>query len=93
MTSKEETNKDNVFRAILRNELTWLFFIIAGVMGFVAQVILPLQRMSLQLTQIQIDLADTKKNYLTALEEHQALRSRVDILETKLQPLVDRLKK
>jgi hypothetical protein len=87
-----EDKQQNIIRTLLKNEITWLLFIIAGVMGFVAQVILPLQRMSLQLTQIQMDLADTKKNYQTALMEHQDLRSRVDIIETKLNPLVNKTK-
>jgi hypothetical protein len=87
-----EDKQQNIIRTLLKNEITWLLFIIAGVMGFVAQIILPLQRMSLQLTQIQMDLADTKKNYQTALMEHQDLRSRVDIIETKLNPLVNKTK-
>ena len=85
-----EQQQQSLVRSLLKNELTWLFMVIAAVMGFVSQVILPLQRMSLQLTQIQVDLADTKENYQQALKEHQSLTSRIDILETKIAPLIKR---
>jgi len=74
-------------RKIMQNEFTWIVMIIASVMGFVSQVILPIQSMQIQLTQIQQIILETKQNYQIAMQEHQSLRSRVDIIETKLNNL------
>ena len=81
-------NKENIIRQILRNEVTWVITFVSITIGFFNMVVIPLNKVQIQLTQIQTDLADTKKNYQTALMEHQELRSRVDVIETKLNPLV-----
>ena len=68
----------------MQHELTWVVLIIGAVMGFVVNVILPLQKVQIQLTQIQIDIAQSKEDYKAAMIEHIALRSRVDVLETRV---------
>lgn len=76
--------QQSTIRAILRNEITWVVTFVGITIGFFNMVVIPLNRVQLQLTQIQADLADTKNNYESALTEHQSLRSRVDVLETKV---------
>ena len=51
----EDTNQ-NAVRSILRSEITWLISFIICIMGFVTSVVMPLQKLQIQLAQIQSDL-------------------------------------
>lgn len=51
-------------RSILRSELTWTVFVIAAIWGFVTSVVLPLQRLQIQLSQIQSDLQVSRDAYV-----------------------------
>ena len=75
---------DNIVRKILQHEATWLIMIVGSVLGFVNQVILPIQKIQIQLSQIQIDIGQTREDYKSAMAEHLLLKSRMDILETKV---------
>jgi len=74
-------------RKIMQNEFTWLAMIIAAVMGFVSSVILPLQKIQIQLIQIQADISETQRDYQIAITEYNSLRSRIDVVETKINNL------
>ena len=58
-----EQKEENVVRSVLKSEITWFVFLIAGVMGFVSSVILPLQRIQIQITQIQENQIEQKIAY------------------------------
>ena len=86
-----EVQRDESFiKTVLRNEVTWVVFVVVGVMGFVSQVALPLQRMQIQLSQIQVDIGQSKSDYSATMTELILLRSRMDIMETEVRPLLNR---
>ncbi len=58
-----QDNDNNTVRTILRSEITWLISFIVIIMGFVSTVVLPIQKLQLQLTQVQMDLAIQNNNY------------------------------
>ena len=69
------------FRLLLKSEITWACFLVAGVMGFVTTVVLPIQKLQLQVTQIQVDMANTNISYLNFDERIKQLeinQSRID---------------
>lgn len=77
-------NQQNIIRTVLRNEITWVITFVGITIGFFNLVVIPLNRVQLQLTQIQSDVADTRLNHERSLAEIQKLTSRLDILETKV---------
>ena len=81
---KNEVTQSTV-RSILRNEITWLFFIVSAIFGSVTTVILPLQKLQLQTEQIQVDIAQINVNNQKVLVAHQDFDRRLTILETKLK--------
>ena len=84
-----DTNQEkSLVRMILQSEITWLVFTVGVVMTFVTTVILPIQNMQIQLTDIHKDISENKEFTERALEEHLDLRSRVDVLETKVHQLL-----
>ena len=76
-----EEKEYGVVRSVLRSELTWLVFIVVGIWGFVTSVVLPLQRLQIQLTDIQADITAEAGKYT-------ALDMRVKILEIEHAKLV-----
>ena len=70
----EEEREIGLVRSVLRSELTWLVFLIAGIWGFVTTVVLPLQRLQIQLTQIQIELS-------AVVDKDVGLDTRLKVLE------------
>lgn len=82
-----DTNQKSIIRTILQSEITWLVFTIATVMAFVTTVVLPIQAIQLELVHIHTVISENKTFTEKALNEHQDLRSRVDILETEYRQL------
>ncbi len=80
--------EESIVRTIMKNDFVLLGGIIAAVMGFVVQVVLPLQRISIQLAQIQVDIVQTKIDYQAAMTEHISLGNRITVIETEIRPFV-----
>lgn len=83
----DEKNQ-GIIRSVLKNEITWVITFISITIGFFNMVVLPLQGMRIQLTQIQSDLSEGKDNYSKLVEANQKLTSRIDVLETKITQFV-----
>ena len=73
-SSQEEVREVGVVRSVLRSELTWVVFLVAGIWGFVTTVVLPLQQLQIQLTQIQVEIT-------TGVDKDANLDTRVKALE------------
>lgn len=56
--------EQNAIRTVLRSEVTWLLTFVGCIMGFVTTVIMPLQRVQIQLAQIQTDLLTSRESYV-----------------------------
>lgn len=66
--------QQNLFQQFFRNELTWLCMIIVAVWSFVTTVVLPIQKLQIQLAQIQ-----------TQLKSYDMLNAQVQTISTKQQ--------
>lgn len=73
----------NALQKMLRNEITWAIFIIGLLWGCVQTVVLPLQKLQLQVSQIQLDLAKQNNNYDTLASKVDDHEVRISILENK----------
>lgn len=62
MTTKGE-EEASAIRAILKSELTWLVFVIATMMGIVTTIVLPLQKVQLDIANISLQLSESKLVY------------------------------
>jgi len=63
--------KENIVRSVLKSEITWAVFLIGGVMGFISTVVLPIQKLQLDVSQIRVDIASIQglEDRLTAVEK------------------------
>lgn len=79
MTNQSNNNEQNILRSILRSEVTWVISIVVVVWSFVTTVVLPIQKLQINVENIQKQLADESKRYLdtegrvTILEKNQAV--------------------
>lgn len=74
----------NAIRKVLRSEITWVVFTAGFLWGFVTTVVLPLQRLQIQIAQIQTDLSSQNKKYDDLSTVVNTLINRVSIVETRL---------
>lgn len=86
-TIKEE-RAQSAIRAVLRNEFTWIIFIIGLVYGTVSTIILPLQELQINMKQMQVTLLELNSNNKNILLAKQELDTRLSILETEVRPLL-----
>lgn len=57
--------EQNAIQKILRSEITWSITLIAFLWGVVTTVVLPLQKLQIQIAQVQLDLTAQNKRYDT----------------------------
>jgi hypothetical protein len=80
--NNNEQKEVGLIRQVLQSELTWFVFIVGGLWGFVAMVILPLQQIQFEITQVSSTLLEQKVQYeqfderLHLLEKEHAVRFR-----------------
>ncbi len=71
-----EAKEQNLFQQFFRNEVTWLGMIIATVWAFVTTVVLPLQKLQIQVAQVQVQLKAV--DVLTAQVQEISTKQQVD---------------
>lgn len=52
--------EQNIVRTVLKNEITWIVMIVATIWGCVQTVILPIQSLQFQITQLQVAISEIK---------------------------------
>ncbi len=77
--------QNEAFKKVFRNELTWLLFIIGTFLGVFNSVILPLQKIQLQISQIQSDIQNQNFRYEGLAGELKALSKEVTILKANAE--------
>lgn len=79
----EEKNQ-NAVRSVLRSEITWLISFIFCIMGFVTSVVMPLQKLQIQLAQIQSDLVINKSSY----SQLEARLNKIELDHAKMEQIL-----
>ena len=54
--------EENAVRAVLRNEITWICFIVVSVWGAVVWIILPIQALELGQQEINVQISQIQSN-------------------------------
>lgn len=67
-----------------RNEFVWIGMILTFLWFFVTTVVLPLQKLQIQVTQIQTDLTSQNKKYDALDKLVNNLSTRMSVVETRL---------
>lgn len=88
--SEPNYKQDSTIRAMLKNDYILVAGIVAIVMSFVTTIILPLQRVQIQLAQIQTEIIQTNTDYQTVIAGQASLSNRVTVLETEVNPLLNK---
>ena len=87
--------EQNAVRAVLRNEITWIIFIIGLIRGAVQGIILPIQALQLGQSQIQVQIADIKNqeaNLPQIQQDHAVMKQELQQLNTELQQHINQSK-
>lgn len=75
--------QQNLFQQFFRNELVWLGTITLALWGFVVQVVLPIQRIQIELDQVQTSLAQVQGYDQRITENHDEIIKLQDQLSKK----------
>lgn len=73
----------NTVQKIMRSEITWAIFIIGFLWGFVTTVVLPLQKLQIQVAQVQVDLKVSSRDVGTLKDDVSSLKTDVAVLKSK----------
>lgn len=52
--------EENLIRSVFKNEITWIIVVITVFYGFIKTVVLPLEKLEIQITQVQVDISNVK---------------------------------
>ena len=85
----EHTSEEkNAIKAVLRNELTWVMFIVGAVWSSVVWIILPLQKVQLQQDDLRVTLKSIQESNDKVIEEHNTLGNRLTRVESEISTLM-----
>lgn len=88
--SMTEAPSQNIVRVLLRNEITWVVTLVTLTIGFFNMVVLPLNEMRIQLTQIQTEIANQDKQTEILRIAMSSLNTSVSVLQTQVDYLLKR---
>jgi hypothetical protein len=92
-TSEQAQNRNqNAVRAVLRNELTWILFILGSAWGIVVGVVLPIQSMQIQLAQVQsqiLEIKNTQADIPQIKTDHAVMNTEIDQLNIEVNKLMN----
>ena len=84
-TSEQANNRNqNAVRAVLRNELTWILFILGAGWGIIVGVVLPIQALQIQVAAVQAQLQSERTTYDSMQQDLGVLKSQQAVTESKL---------
>ena len=87
--NNEET--ESVIRKVLKNDVSLLFSIIGVIWAFVAMVVLPIQKIQVQLAALQDQMAS--QNYQGIMADHAAFKSQMQTMMTRQDKMQEKLDK
>lgn len=82
-------DKESIARKFLKNEITWIVFIAGIVWAFVTTVIIPLVNIEKDIIYLRNEATERKEMADRIQEVHEAMNSRLVIIETEIKQLND----
>lgn len=80
-------NEENLIEKVLSNRITQMVFIGSILWGVITTIVLPLQKVQIQITQIQSDLTTQNKRYDVLSNAINLLTNRESVVESRLDNL------
>lgn len=85
---EQETPQEiNAVRAVLRNEITWIVFIICSVWGAVVWIVLSIQALQLGQSEINVKIVQLQQSQ----ENIQNIKTDVAVMAQQIKPLQDKI--
>lgn len=82
-----DTKEQTLFQQFFRSEITWLGMVVIAVWGFVATTVLPLQKLQIQVGQLQEQIANQTASNALLANQYQTISGQQQADEAKLQAL------
>ena len=95
ISDQATSRNQSAVRAVLRNELTWILFILGAGWGIVVGVVLPIQKLQLQTDDIQVEIAGIKNseaNIPQIEQDHAVIKQELGQLQTELENHINQTK-
>jgi hypothetical protein len=89
-------DKQSIVRTILRHELTWIIMVLSFGWAFVSQVILPIQKLSLDLASVRAEVAKITNDHDDVVRiktDVQNIEAQLTANQAQHQKLEDKLNK
>ena len=87
-TTNNTPQEENAVRAVLRNEITWIFFIICSIWGAVVWIILPIQALQIkqdQLTESISEIQTGQADIPQIMQDHAVMKQEITEIQSELQ--------
>ena len=91
-SAQAESRNQGAIRAVLRNEITWIFFILGSAWGIVMGVVLPIQALQIQVAAVQAQLQSERTTYDNMQQDLGVLKSQQAVTESKLDQHLNQTK-
>jgi hypothetical protein len=88
------TKEENIVRNVLKNEITWIIFILGILWGAVQGIVLPLQKVQIQIStvqtqllnldQMQMDISDIKSAHAVFSSQQATQDAQISAILSKL---------
>lgn len=88
----QEEQQDGVVRAVLRNEITWIIFILGILWGALQGIVLPLQKVQIQIAQIQTEIQNESTKFQNIFDRLDNLENITTVSATKLSEHIKLIK-
>lgn len=83
----DDQRNESIVRQVLKNEITWLVMLVATIMAFVYNVIIPVNQIQLQLLQVQKDIAEIRGQQTFVSENAR----NITVLQEQVKNITERL--
>lgn len=90
----EENKQQNIIRTAFRSELTWIVFILGLLWGAVQGIVMPLQKLQIQITTVQeqlISLDDVKDTISIIQQDHARFIEQQKSQDAQITTIINRL--
>lgn len=83
-----ENKNENIIRTVMKNEITWMVFLVGCIWGVVSTIVLPLQKLQIQSASIQEQLITQTSAYAVLATTVQTILTKQQVDETQINFLL-----
>ena len=87
----EKGNSENFIRTVLRSEITWAVCLIGGVTSFFTMVVLPIQKLQIQISQVQDQIMSESNSFKDMSLSLQQVSSKQQVDESQINQIKEQI--